>query len=77
MSENQQNEAPATIAPVPSQAPAAPTAKNKPKPEKVRLRLIKAGSINYNGLIMRKGEEIELEAQRAGEFLSSGLFEKI
>ena len=58
-------------------APApAPTPKSKPKPEKAKLKLTGAGSCNYDGLVLRRNDVIELEASQAEEFLRSGLFER-
>ena len=54
-----------------------PAPKAKPKPEKVKLRLIGAGSCNYDGLILKKYETAELEAPRADELMKSGLFERL
>ena len=55
----------------------APTLKPKPpKPEKVKLRLTKAGSCNYEGIVLRKNETVELEASRAEQLMQSGLFER-
>ena len=58
--------------PVPASAP-----KSKPKPEKVKLKLTGAGSCNYEGIILRKGETVELEASRAEQLMQSGLFERL
>lgn len=55
----------------------APAPKQKPKAEKVKLRLVKAGSCNYDGIILRRNETIELEAVQAEEFIKSGLFERL
>ena len=58
-------------------APApAPTPKSKPKLEKAKLKLTGAGSCNYDGLVLRRNDVIELEASQAEEFLRSGLFER-
>ena len=57
--------------------PAQPAPKSKPKPEKVKLKLTGAGSCNYEGIILRKNETVELEASRAEQFMRSGLFEKL
>ena len=55
----------------------APTPKPKPpKPEKVKLKLTKAGSCNYEGVVLRKNETVELEASRAEQLMQSGLFER-
>ena len=55
----------------------APTLKPKPpKPEKVKLRLTRAGSCNYEGIVLRKNETVELEASRAEQLMQSGLFER-
>ena len=55
----------------------APTLKPKPpKPEKVKLRLTRAGSCNYEGIVLRKDETVELEASRAEQLMQSGLFER-
>ncbi len=55
----------------------APTPKPKPpKPEKVKLRLTRAGSCNYEGIVLRKNETVELEASRAEQLMQSGLFER-
>ena len=51
--------------------------KPKNKPEKVRLKLIGAGSCNYEGIVLRKNETVELEASRAEQLMQSGLFEKL
>ena len=56
----------------------APTPKPKPpKPEKVKLRLTRAGSCNYEGIVLRKDETVELEASRAEQLMQSGLFERL
>ena len=56
----------------------APTLKPKPpKPEKVKLRLTRAGSCNYEGIVLRKDETVELEASRAEQLMQSGLFERL
>ena len=52
-------------------------AETKTKPEKVKLKLTRAGSCNYDGLIIRKNETIEVEASKAEEFMKSGLFERL
>ena len=58
-------------------APApAPTPKSKPKPEKAKLKLTGAGSCNYDGLVLRRNDVIELEASQTEQFLRSGLFER-
>lgn len=54
-----------------------PTPKQKPKPEKVKLKLTRAGSCNYNGIVLRKNEVVELEASQAERLIQSGLFEKL
>lgn len=54
-----------------------PASKPKAKPEKVSLRLTGAGSCNYNGLLLKKGETVELEVSQAEQFMKSGLFEKL
>ena len=54
-----------------------PAPKQKPKPEKVKLRLTGAGSCNYEGMVLRKNETVELEASRAGQLMQSGLFERL
>ncbi len=55
----------------------APTPKSKPpKSEKVKLRLTRAGSCNYEGIVLRKNETVELEASRAEQLMQSGLFER-
>ena len=59
-------------APAPNPAP-----KLKPKPEKVKLKLTRAGSCNYEGIILRKSETVELEASRAEQLMQSGLFERL
>ena len=65
--------------PPPEQQPQpAPAPKPKPpKPEKVKLKLKGAGSCNYEGIILRKNEVVELEASRAGQLITSGLFERL
>ena len=60
----------------PAQPVAAPKSK-PPKPEKVKLRLTGAGSCNYEGIILRKNETVELEASRAEQLMQSGLFERL
>ena len=56
----------------------APTLKPKPpKPEKVKLRLTRAGSCNYEGIVLRKDETVELEASRAEQLMTSGLFKRL
>lgn len=55
----------------------APTQKPKPpKAEKVKLKLTGAGSCNYEGIVLRKNETVELEASRAEQLMQSGLFER-
>lgn len=76
MAENQ-NDAPAQAAAAVATAPAAPAPKAKPKLEKVRVCLIGAGSVNYNGVFMKKGDVQELDAVRAEEFLKTRLFAKL
>ena len=52
----------------------------KPKPsksEKVRLKLIRAGSCNFDGIFLRKNETVELEASQAEQFIQSGLFDRL
>ncbi len=57
---------------------ATPAPKPKPpKLEKVKLRLTKAGSCNYGGIILRKNAIVELEASQAEQFMQSGLFERL
>ena len=64
--------------PSPAQPAPAPAPKPKPpKPEKVKVRLTGAGSCNYEGIVLRKSETIELEASRAEQLMKSGLFEKL
>ena len=60
----------------PVQPAPAPAPKPKPKPEKVKVRLTGAGGCNYDGLVLRKNDVVELEASQAEQFLRSGLFEK-
>ena len=60
----------------PAQPASAPKSK-PPKPEKVKLRLTGAGSCNYEGIILRKNETVELEASRAEQLMQSGLFERL
>ena len=48
-----------------------------PKPKKATLRLIGAGSCNYNGVVVKKGETVELSASQADQFMTSGLFERL
>ena len=62
-------EAPPASAPIPKP--------KQPKPEKVKLKLTRAGSCNYEGIVLRKNETVELEASRAGQLMTSGLFEKL
>ena len=65
--------------PPPAQ-PAQPATAPKPKPskvEKVKLRLVRAGSCNYEGIILKKNETVELEASRAEQLMQSGLFERL
>ena len=59
----------------PAPAP-APKPKPKPEPLKVKLRLTCAGSCNYDGLVLRRNDVIEIEVSQAEEFLRSGLFER-
>ena len=58
-------------APVPAAKPPKPT-----KPDKVKVCLIGAGSVNYEGIILRKNETVTLEASRAEQLLKSGMFTK-
>lgn len=55
----------------------APTQKLKLKSAKAKLRLTGAGSLNYDGLVYRKGEVIEAEASQAEQLMKSGLFERL
>ena len=62
----------------PSPVQSAPAPKPKPpKPEKVKVRLTGAGSCNYEGIVLRKNETVELEASRAEQLMKSGLFERL
>ena len=64
----------------PSAQPAQPVAAPKSKPpksEKVKLRLTGAVSCNYEGIVLRKNEIVELEASQAERFMKSGLFERL
>ncbi len=61
-------EATSTSAPPPKPKP--------PKPEKLKVRLVGAGSCNYEGIVLRKNETVELEASRAEQLIQSGLFER-
>lgn len=54
-----------------------PTPKAKPKPSNVKVMLAGANSLNYDGVIYRKGEIIEVEASQAEQFMKSGLFERL
>ena len=57
-----------------------PTPAPKPKPsktEKVRLKLTRAGSCNYDGIFLKKNETVELEASQAEQLMQSGLFDKL
>ena len=56
---------------------APPAQKQKPKLEKVKLKLTGAGSCNYEGIVLRKNETVELEASRAEQLMQSGLFERL
>ena len=47
------------------------------KPKKVTLRLTGAGSCNYDGVVVKKGESVELSASQADQFMASGLFERL
>ena len=51
--------------------------KQKTKPEKVKVKLTGAGSCNYEGIVLRKNETVELEALRAEQLMKSGLFERL
>jgi hypothetical protein len=51
--------------------------KQKTKPEKVKVKLTGAGSCNYEGIVLRKNETVELETSKAEEFMKSGLFERL
>lgn len=56
----------------------APSPKPKPpKPERVKVKLTGAGSCNYEGIVLRKDEIVELEASQAEQFMKSGLFERL
>ena len=66
----------ATPSPVQAAQPAPAPKPKPPKPEKVKLRLTRAGSCNYEGIVLRKNEIVELEASRAEQLMTSGLFEK-
>ena len=47
------------------------------KPKKVTLRLTGAGSCNYDGIVLKKGETVELSSSQADQFMTSGLFERL
>ena len=47
------------------------------KSKKVTLRLTGAGSCNYDGIILKKGETVELSLSQADQFMTSGLFERL
>ncbi len=47
------------------------------KPDKIILKLIGAGSCNYDGTVLKKGQTIELKSPQAEKYLKSGLFVKI
>ena len=49
--------------------------KQKTKPEKVKVKLTGAGSCNYEGIVLRKNETVELEASE--QLMKSGLFERL
>ena len=58
--------------------PAQPAPKTKPKPpETVKVKLIRAGSCNYEGIIMRRNEVAEFEKTLAEQLLRTGLFERL
>ena len=57
-----------------------PTAAPKPKPskpEKIKLKLTRAGSCNFDGIFLKKNETVELEASQAEQFIQSGLFDRL
>ena len=56
--------------------PAQPKPK-PPKPEKVKLKLTRAGSCNFGGIVLRKNDTVELEASQAEQLMQSGLFTKL
>ena len=63
--------------PVQPAQPAQTPKPKSPKPEKVKLRLTRAGSCNYEGIILKKNETVELEASQAEQLMKSGLFERL
>ena len=67
----------ATPSPVQAAQPAPAPKPKPPKPEKVKLRLTRAGSCNYEGIVLRKDETVELEASRAEQLMQSGVFERL
>ena len=46
------------------------------KPKKVTVILTRAASVNIDGVVMRKGDTLELENSRADRFLNTGLFDR-
>ena len=48
-----------------------------PKPRKITLKLIGAGSCNYDGVVLKKNEIVELSTSQADQFMTSGLFERL
>ena len=55
----------------------APLPEPKIKVEKVKVKLIGAASCNYEGIVLRKNETVELETSRAEQLMQSGLFERL
>ena len=46
------------------------------KPKKVSIILTRATNANVEGVVIRKGDILELEAAKADKFLATGLFER-
>ena len=48
-----------------------------PKSKKATLKLTGAGSCNYDGIVLKKGETVELAPSQADQLMTSGLFERL
>lgn len=49
----------------------------KAKPEKVTLRLMGAGSCNYDGIILKKSQTVGVDVSQAEQMMKSGLFDRV
>ena len=73
-----------TVTETKSTAPAAPAPAAKPntnstpkKTDKVKIKLIGAGSIDVKGIRLKKGESVSVDAVKAEELLKTGFFSKL